>query len=60
MTSVSARVSVARRATFYGSVGDLFGWLCIAGIGVVIVLSCLRPATAKRRTSSPESSATSC
>ncbi|MEV5499861.1 nitrilase-related carbon-nitrogen hydrolase [Nonomuraea fuscirosea] len=36
------RAQVVR--TVYGTVGDLFSWLCLTGLAVVIVVSAIRPA----------------
>jgi apolipoprotein N-acyltransferase len=38
MTVVTGMAPTRRNPTLYGRVGDLFGWLCLAGCGVLIAL----------------------
>lgn len=38
MTVVTGMAPTVRQSTLYGRVGDLFGWLCLAGCGLLIVL----------------------
>jgi apolipoprotein N-acyltransferase len=38
MTLVTGMAPTVRQPTLYGRVGDLFGWLCLAGCGLLIVL----------------------